>query len=77
MHVLSPVNLSLVLFFPYMAFLEKDPISVESKHASKSHKNSGAVLTAVYGRVTDSSQVKSVGRGFTAFLLLTVELGSI
>ena len=60
---------------PMRPFPENDHSNVESKHASKSHENSVGVLTAAYGEVTNSSQVKSIWQGFTAFL--TVELISV
>lgn len=68
-------NSPLVLIISHEAFPENDQLSVESKHTSKSHENSVGVVTAVYGKVTDSRQVKTIWQGFTTFL--TLELISI
>ena len=73
--VQSQQNPPLVHSISHEAFPESDQISGESKHTSKGHENRAAVLTAVYGKVTDSSQVKSIWQGFTAFL--TADLVSI
>ena len=57
-HVFNNPALTLVICSE--AGPENGPIGAGGKHTSKSGENSAAVLTAVYGRVTDSSQVKSI-----------------
>lgn len=60
MRVQSQPSPPLVLIISHEAFPENDQISGESKHTSKSRGSSVGVLTAVYGNMTDSSQVKSI-----------------
>lgn len=77
-HVFRSTTKSPFLIISHESFLflsENGPTSAKGKQTSKSGENSESVLTAVYVEVTDSSQVKSIWHGFTAFL--TVDLVSI